>query len=503
MVPEEPVSVAVPERRQLKKVMSWKDGVAVALVASAAGLTTIGPSVVALGAWAAVLLWAISVLIGGAQTRIFSEMSAMFPEKSGGLALYANQGWRRYSTLVGPIATFGYWFGWSVALAVVGLVIGELIQAQWFPHATWSFWDGTVHVGLPQLIAAGAIILVWLVNVSGVRTLVRTSYFLGAFLLIPVALVVIVPLVSGNWSSSRLHWSVPSVGAGGLTVALVWMYVMGWTSYGMEICASFAPEFRDTKRDTWRALKGASFFTFGYYVLVVLAVGGVASTALITASPSGFYGPMLDHIVSGIGGVITVFLVGALLLVMNSSTGDGGRALYGMARDGLTVKQLDHLNRSHVPARAMTIDLVVNLLLVFFVANPIAVLLAGNLGYFIATFFALTGFLLLRKDRPTWPRPIKLGRPWLGLAGALSLFTLALIVLAATHPSITGYGTGTDLLIGVGILLVSLLLYGYRRVVQDGERFTWRHTETESAEELEAPAEPVAGSAGVVTTVDR
>ena len=280
MVPEEPVSVAVPERRQLKKVMSWKDGVAVALVASAAGLTTIGPSVVALGAWAAVLLWAISVLIGGAQTRIFSEMSAMFPEKSGGLALYANQGWRRYSTLVGPIATFGYWFGWSVALAVVGLVIGELIQAQWFPHATWSFWDGTVHVGLPQLIAAGAIVLVWLVNVSGVRTLVRTSYFLGAFLLIPVALVVIVPLVSGNWSSSRLHWSVPSVGGGGLTVALVWMYVMGWTSYGMEICASFAPEFRDTKRDTWRALKGASVFTFGYYVLVVLAVGGVASTAL-------------------------------------------------------------------------------------------------------------------------------------------------------------------------------------------------------------------------------
>ena len=409
------------QERHLLKVMTWKDGVAVALVASAAGLTTIGPSIVALGAWAAVLLWAVSVFIGGLQTRIFSEMSAMFPEKSGGLALYANQGWRRYSTIVGPISTFGYWFGWSVALAVVGLVIGELVQAQWFPHATWTFWDGTVHVGLPQLIAAAAIILVWLVNVLGVRMLVRTSYLLGVMLIIPVALLVIVPVVTGNWSASRLHWGLSSAGSP-LTVALVWMYLMGWTSYGMEICASFAPEFRDTKRDTWRALKGAGIFTFGYYVLVVLAVGGAATTAVIIASPSGFYGPLLGHIVDGIGGVITVFLVGALILVMNSSTADGGRALYGMAKDGLTVKQLGHLNRAHVPARAMTLDLVVNLLLVFFVANPIAVLLAGNLGYFIALIFALTGFLLLRKDRPTWPRPIKLGKPWLGIAAALSVF---------------------------------------------------------------------------------
>jgi hypothetical protein len=38
----------------------------------------------------------------------------MFPEKSGGLALYAHEAWRKYTTLIGPIATFGYWIGWSV-----------------------------------------------------------------------------------------------------------------------------------------------------------------------------------------------------------------------------------------------------------------------------------------------------------------------------------------------------------------------------------------------------
>ena len=57
---------------------------------------------------------------------IYSELATMFPEKSGGLALYAHEAWRKYTTLVGPIATFGYWIGWSVVLSVIGLFIGSI-----------------------------------------------------------------------------------------------------------------------------------------------------------------------------------------------------------------------------------------------------------------------------------------------------------------------------------------------------------------------------------------
>ena len=33
----------------------------------------------------------------------------------------------------------------------------------------------------------------------------------------------------------------------------------------------------------------------------------------------------------------------------------------------------------------------------------------SNIGYVLCHVFALSGFLLLRKDRPNWPRPIKVG----------------------------------------------------------------------------------------------
>ena len=57
----------------------------------------------------------------------------MFPEKSGGLALYAHEAWRKYTTLVGPIATFGYWIGWSVVLSSSGLFIGSVIGGDVVP----------------------------------------------------------------------------------------------------------------------------------------------------------------------------------------------------------------------------------------------------------------------------------------------------------------------------------------------------------------------------------
>jgi amino acid transporter len=140
----------------------------------------------------------------------------------------------------------------------------------------------------------------------------------------------------------------------------------------------------------------------------------------------------------------------------------------------MTVKQLYHLNRFHVPARAMTVDLVVNVLLVLFISSNLAILYMSNIGYMLAHVFALSGFLLLRRDRPNWPRPIKVGRVWLGIAAVLVVFNTVLVIFGVTNPTLTGYGTWTDMFIGVGVLVASVLLFFYRRIVQDKARVTFR-----------------------------
>ncbi len=60
------------------------------------------------------------------------------------------------------------------------------------------------------------------------------------------------------------------------------------------------------------------------------------------------------------------------------------------------------------------------------------------------------------------------------LAGVFFLVNLAFLVYGVTNPALTGYGTTTDLYIGFGVLVGSLLLFVFRRVVQDKKPITFR-----------------------------
>src|SRR4029453_19230921 len=134
----------------------------------------------------------------------------------------------------------------------------------------------------------------------------------------------------------------------------------------------------------------------------------------------------------------------------------------------------------HVPARGMTVDMVVNIGLLFLLgANNFVILYISNIGYVFCHVLALSGFLLLRRDRPGWPRPIKMGNAWLPIAGLLALFNLVLVVYGIWDQDLAAYlgfyeFTGLPLFLGLGVLVAAVLLYFYRRVVQDKAKITFR-----------------------------
>ena len=481
---------AVIEERQLLKALRWYDGFVIALANPGFLIGSLGYSIGALGGWAAMFLWTVSMVIGVFSNFIYSETAAMFPDKPGGISLYAHEGWRRYFSLVGPIATFGYWFAWSSVLALFGIVIGSLIQAEWFPGETWTFDTGPVDAGLPHVIAAGVIVAVWIVNVFGIRPAVWLAYATGAMLMIPLAVFIVLPYLTGDWESSNMTWTLDDPGQpwGGWKVALVWLFVMAWSAYGVETCAAFAPEYKDTVNDTSLALRSSALFSLAVYALLPLGIGGVLSQETIGNDPVAFYVPAFQAILGGGSDIMVVLLIASLVLSMNTATADGSRALYGIARDDMTIKELYHLNRYHVPARAMTVDMIVNLGLVFFVGNTLAILYTGNVGYVLAHFFALTAFILLRRDRPDWPRPIRVSSLFVPIAGVLALANAVFIYVGVTDPGLTYAAETKHVLIGLAVLGISVLLFVYRRLVQDRSRIVLRE------ETPTVPPAPVAGT---------
>ena len=362
-------------------------------------------------------------------------------------------------------------------LSIFGLVIGSLIQAQWFGDQEWTFSTGLAgNLGLGHLIAAGFIVAVSALNLFGIRPAVWLSYVTGALLMVPLGVFIVLPYLTGEWTGANMTWELGGAGQAwdGWQLAIVWLYLMGWSSYGVEACATFTPEYRDTVRDSSRALRTSAVFSLGVYALLPLGVSGTAGQKAAADDPVAFYVPAFERILGGSSDLVVALLVASLILSMNVALADSSRALYGIAGDRMTIRQLFRLNRHGVPARAIAVDAILNVCLLFLIGNTLAILVAGNLGYLLAHFFALTGFLLLRRDRPAWPRPIKLGPAWVWVAGALAAVNALIIAVGATNPQLTGYGGTREALIGLAVLGVSVVLFVLRRRFQDREPITLR-----------------------------
>ena len=384
-------------------------------------------------------------------------------------------------------------------LAIFGKIIGDLVVARWFPNSTWTVYDGVVHLGLANFIAIGVIAAVWAFNIFGIRPMKGLTYVTAGLLTLVLIFFMFIPYLTGDWHSGHVHATFTGPW-GGLKLVFVWLFILGWSSWACEVCATFAPEYK-TQRDTEIAMRSSAIFVVGVFILVPLGLGGVTGIPSAATAEGEFYSSALQQIAGHtFGTFLLICLIASLILSMSSSTADGSRALYGISKAGLTIKQLGTLNRWNVPGAAMTVDLVVNVLLVLFISSNLAILYMSNIGYVLAHLLAVSGFLLLRKDRPNWPRPHKLGRIWIPIAWFMTLLVGFLLIVGALAPHLNSYGTWTDFAIGVGVLLASVLLFIFRRVVQDGEKIHFREEtptmpgpgEWPTGFDEPAPAAPVA-----------
>lgn len=464
------------EGRHLIKAIRWWDGFILALSVPVFLFASLGVSVAVLGAVVAILVWLFSVVIGALQNEVYAELSTMMPNKSGGIGIYANEGLKRYTTFIGPLAVWGYWFGWSTVLSINGLLIGSYLQAEWWPKS-----DANI---VPKVIGTVVLLALWLFNVLGLRPGVWFAWLTGIVTMIPLLIVMIVPFVNGTFHGSNLQTVGPHVflGIPGsmstwtiFSLIMTWMYLACWTTYGIECVATFAPEFTDTIRDTPRALRSSAVFSVLVYGLVPLGLVGVVGQAKLNSSLYTSFIPALNTILgTGVAGLIVVFVVASLLLSANVATMDGSRALWQMSRDRMTVTWLGHLNTRGVPDVGMSLDLIVQVALMWIFGSPLAILAASNLGYVLSHVCALSAFVLLRRDQPNAVRPIRRSNIWVPIAIGLAALN-ALFILIGSWQYNLSIGNLTAplgdnlkvLFTGIGLLLLAYLLYLFRIYVQD------------------------------------
>jgi amino acid transporter len=181
------------EASQMRRVIDWKHGFYIATGVPALVLVSIGPLAVQVGP-PSVLVWIISVVIGMLMSFVFAEIASMFPEKTGGIPIFAAVAYRKYTPLVGPIVTWGYWFAWSPVLAINGLLVGGYVNASVF-HSTnaWINW----------IIGAIVLMIFFAINHYGIRQGAYAQLVLGICAIVPLLLLGIVPWFRGQVDFAR------------------------------------------------------------------------------------------------------------------------------------------------------------------------------------------------------------------------------------------------------------------------------------------------------------
>ncbi len=176
--------------------------------------------------------------------------------------------------------------------------------------------------------------------------------------MIPLFVFMVLPFLNGDFDSANLTYKLNDAGLawGGWQIALVWIWIMIWSAGGVDTCATFAPEYKDTVNDTRKALLSASIFSLIVYT--ILPIGLVGGVGAETVEAYDYVGALNQLVGSEATNFFVVVILASFVISMNTATADGSRALYGISKDGLSIKQLGRLNRWNVPGFAMSCDTV-------------------------------------------------------------------------------------------------------------------------------------------------
>ena len=461
------------------------------------------------------VIWTVSIALGFIQSFTYAEIAGLFPNKSGGTSVYGAIAWVRYSKVIAPISVWCNWFAWSPVQATgSALAAGYILNGLFAPDSVINTWQltlldlGFVRTGLSLRINAvfllGAVILfsVKAIQDGGILRSANTTKILGISAMIPLILIGVVPILTGDIVKANFFPLVPlahdTVGRvingtwnmSGITVLAGGMFLAAWSTYGFETAVCYTSELKNPKTDTFKAIFYSGLLCVVVYTLVpfafqgFLGLGSLLQPAVTDAAgnvtPAVYSGMLAPDIYSGmgvaavmakmvhagrlIGAIVVVMLVLALVLSLITSMAGSSRTLYQASVDGWLPKYLSTVNKHHAPSRAMLTDLCFNLVLLL-MSDSVFVIGAANVGYMIFNFLNLNAGWIHRLDRPTQERPWRAPNWVLAVGACLSFVNLAFMGFGADV-----YGVGT---LSFGLAFCSLIIpvFIYRHYIQDKGHF--------------------------------
>lgn len=467
-----PAPAASAQQKSLVRSVTWRSSFVVGLGGSLLIVTSLGAIAADLGP-ASVFVWTLTVLIGIFQCFMIAEMSSLFPNKSGGTAVYVHEAFKKVSPFVGAVANWGYWVAW-VPVIPVNLVIAAGYLQPLIPGISSN-----------QMMTLAVImaLLLYASNYIGLKPGIWSSSVMAICSICPLMVIVLSPVFHPH----IFHWSniMPFAPLGGSwhssaswAKMFKWMFVAMWSAYAAECASTTIAELKNPHKDAPKAMTAtgiAFFISFGIVPFIMLGIVGVS---VLSQDASIAFLPAAQAIFGHTGGIIvSVMLITALLLGVQTTIIGSSRSMYQMTHDGQMIKQFGIINKFGVPVGSMFVDLAVTLLMLFlFKANVINLIAASNVGYVIVFILLVPAYIVLRARHKDSDHPIKLPAIVVPVGILITVFNVCLLLFAGpmwdATPVATSqvFGHTVNLTVmGIGWALMGIVVpfYLFRTLVQD------------------------------------
>ena len=519
-------STAAEGEGQLQRNIDWRGAFWVASGVPALVLFSIG-GIAGTAGTLAFLIWTVSMIMGFIQSFTYAEIAGLFPNKSGGASVYGATAWLRYSKLVAPLSVWCNWFAWSPVLSLgcsiaAAYILNALAPIPSFTEASpevvsyiaahagtsaadaiaavttsatpairaWTLYShtlGPVSFSLNAVFWIGAILMLitFAIQHRGILGTANTQKYIGLAVIIPMLIVGVVPIVTGqiNWANYSplvplAAALAPDPGAwnnAGWTLVLGGMFIAAWSTYGFETAVCYTSEFKDPGKDTFKAIFYSGLLCLLLYILVPFTFQGVLGLNGMLAGPisdgSGVAAAMAQMVHGGafVTNLLVMLMILALMLAIMTAMAGSSRTLYQGSVDGWLPRYLSHVNEHGAPTRAMWTDLVFNLFVLAIAAADATsfffILAVSNCGYIIFNFLNLNAGWIHRIDNGHVHRPWKAPTWLLGL-GAIFAF-VNVVFMGAGAETWNANALIAGLIFAAGIIPV----FCFRHYIQDGGKF--------------------------------
>ncbi|MBV9916779.1 MAG: APC family permease [Solirubrobacterales bacterium] len=478
----------------LPKTTNWWGAFVIGLAGTIL-VTGIAPVMVtSLGA-ASVPVIVVITISGYIVCLLLAELSAMMPDRAGGLPSYAypayKDRWPRFAEHVNGFTAWAYWLGWF-PVAPLNMILASyyivdrfnLSQAGFTPiHTKIAWWT----LG----ISIGGIILLGIPAIRGLRFGTVFATALALLSMIPLTFLAISWIFHPSVVDFGQLWHFrhtdgssffsPLFGHGWLTLSIAFSFLLTWNVIAMEAAACYIGETRDPDRDAKIAMNLEGLYGLFIYTMIpvafiiVIGLKGLGNAAL--TDPKTIFVTFSSKVFgTGAGSsllewLIAIMLILALILsALNAITGTA-RSLHQMSTDGQFPRFFQHVNKHGVPNRSMYFNIVCSIAVVF-MGGAVEIYTFSNVGYLASFIPVLIGYFLLRKYRPNLRRPFKLPEfmKWVAL-GIAGMYLVIYFWGGPTYASCACNAAGRKTLpyyfIGIAVLLSYVVLWAYRKYVED------------------------------------